>query len=139
VVFLPDTLHLLREESDYQIHEAEKNTKRVAIDIFQRTSIISVFKDKLEVTSRDLVSIINSSNTTRALFSVRTDSTSQIYLEQGKISFPENPEADSIKAKQVARFSHKKMTQIFTPGLANATALASFIKFNYSTIWKTPW
>lgn len=138
VVFLPDTLLTVKDKGDYQIREAEKGSGRVAIDILQGKSIITVFKDELKVITRSLVSIVSSASTTRALFNVHPNGTGEIYLDKGTISFPDNPQADSIKVGQVARFSNGRITQIFTPGIAVASAYAAFIKLNNDTIWKRP-
>lgn len=128
----------LAKDGTYQVKEATDGSGRIAIEIQQGSSIITIVKGELEVITHRLRSVVRSSSTSRALYHVRDDGTGEIYLQMGRLSFPDNPEADSMKVGQVVQFNNGQITQMFTPGFQPTSKYLGFIETNNATIWKTP-
>lgn len=136
IVFVPHPD--LTKDGNYQVKEATDGSGRIAIEIQQGSSVITIIKGELEVIAQRLRSVVRSSSTSRALYHVRDDGTGEIYLQMGTLRFPDNPEADSVKVGQVVHFYNGQITQMFTPGLQPASTYLGFIETNNATIWKTP-
>lgn len=128
----------LTKDGNYQVKEATDGSGRIAIEIQQGSSIVTIVKGELEVITQRLRSVVRSSSTSRALYHVRDDGTGEIYLQMGTLRFPDNPEADSVRVGQAVRFNNGQITQIFTPGLQPTSTYLGFIETNNATIWKTP-
>lgn len=128
----------LTKDGNYQVKEATDGSGRIAIEIQQGSSVITIVKGELEVIAQRLRSVVRSSSTSRVLYHVRDDGAGEIYLQMGTLRFPDNPEADSMKVGQVAHFNNGQITRMFTPGLQPTSTYLGFIETNNAIIWKTP-
>lgn len=131
---LTENLVRLKEQGVYEIYQDSKDSKTISIRVVKGASVIETIKGTIEVTTGNIRSIMGS----KALFSVNPDSSGLIYLEKGKMTFPEHPDADSLKPGQMLMFDRNGTVRIIIPGLAAVATLNNFIKFNNSRIWKAP-
>lgn len=128
----------LKEPGLFEIKEAQDGVNLVSIEIQQGSAIFSVMQNRINTTTQGLQSIVESGSTTRALFHVRPDSSGEIYLQQGRIIFPDDPTASRLDPGEAAHFRDGRITKIFVPAAGLVTEYKDFIKINNSTIWKPP-
>lgn len=128
----------LKQEGRYKVIQSNDGTGRVSIEIMQGSAILQVVKDKIHTTTGGLTSVVESGSTTRALFHMKPDTSGEIFLEQGKLTFPGSSVASSLQAGQVAHFSNGQITKILTPTPQLTADYKDFIKTNNKTVWKPP-
>lgn len=134
MVFIPQDL---KEPGLFEVKEIQEGgAELVAIEIRKGSAIFSVMQDRIHTTTQGLQSIVESGSTTRALFHVRPDSSGEIFLQQGKLTFPDDPAAKRLKPGEVAHFKDGRITNILVPTTALATEYKEFIKINNAKIWK---
>jgi hypothetical protein len=136
LVFVP--LPDLKEPGLYEVREARDGNNLVAIEIQQGSAIFSVMQNKINTTTKGLQSIVESGSTTRALFHVRPDSSGEIYLQQGRLTFPDDPSANHLNPGEAAYFRDGRITKIFVPEVGLISEYDDFIRLNNSKIWKPP-
>ncbi len=136
LVFIPHPD--LKEPGLYEVKKAQDGDNLVAIEIQQGSAIFSVMQNKINTTTQGLQSIVESGSTTRAIFHVRPDSSGEIYLQQGRLLFPDDPTANRLNPGEAAYFRNGRITKIFVPAVGLATEYQDFIKLNNSKIWKPP-
>jgi hypothetical protein len=128
----------LNESGRYQIIEDKDGSGKVAIELIQGYGIVNVMNNKISTITGGIQSAVTSGSTTRALFLVRPDSSGEIFLQQGHLTFPENSEVNGLEVGQVAQFKDGKITNVFFPDAFALTEYNDFIKFNNQKVWKKP-
>ncbi len=126
----------LKEPGLYEVKEAQDGSRRVAIEIRQGSGIFTVIKDKIQVNTQGLQSVVESGSTTRALYHVRSDSSGEVYLEQGHLTFPKDPKVNRLNVGEAAYFRNGQITSVFVPTAQLASEYENFIQMNSSTVWK---
>jgi len=128
----------LNESGKYPIIEDKDGSGKVAIELIQGYGIVNVMNNKISTITGGIQSAVTSNSTSRALFLVRPDSSGEIFLQQGHLTFPENSEVKALEVGQLAQFKDGKITNVFFPEAIALTEYNDFIKFNNQKVWKKP-
>lgn len=128
----------LNESGRYEIIKAEDGSGGVAIKFIQGVGIINVMNNKISTITGGIESAVRSGSTSRALFSVNSNNSGEIYLQQGHLTFPGNNKFGGLQEGQVAQFKDGEITNVFFPDALALSEYNDFIKFNNTTIWKKP-